>query len=167
MKAAVKNGDAIGAIATTVLPLDVELVDSFQFTSNPNIPKLFQQYEKIQEFYPEFHPYVGSAAKSPTRLPSSSNGSKPSRDGSRNYMNSPSADAAPSLARQPQQQHINYADDAVTANQRHLFRDFDFSAAPPASATSKLLTTALLSTATKKASSQASGVAAATKTGKG
>lgn len=174
VKAAVKNGDAIGAIATTVLPLDVELVDSFQFTSNPNIPKLFQQYEKIQEFYPEFHPYVGSVAKSPTRLPSSSNGSKPSRDGSKNYMNSPSADAASSFTRQQQQQqqNINYAvdadrGDAETANQRYLFRDFDFSAAPPASATSKLLSTALLSTATKKTSSQASGAAGATKTGKG
>lgn len=147
VKAAVKNGETIGssaAIGTTVLPLDVEFVDSFQFTSNPNIPKLFQQYEKIQEFYPEFHPYVGVAAKSPTRLPSSSNGSKPSRDGSKNYRG-----------------------DGENANERYLFRDFAFSPAPPAPATSKMLSTALLSTASKKASSQTSGAVASTKNGKG
>lgn len=52
-------------------------------TSNPNIPKLFQKYEKIQEVYPEFHPYVGP--KNPTRspylasVPISSHG-KPSRE---------------------------------------------------------------------------------------
>lgn len=184
VKAAVKNGETaaeIGNVAgTTELPLDVEFVDSFQFTSNPNIPKLFQQYEKIQEFYPEFHPYVGVAAKSPTRLPSSSNGSKPSRDGSKNYMNSPAMDASHShddgvhhQQQQQQQQHINYAidvdrGDAENANQqRYLFRDFALSPSPPASATSKLLSTALLSTATKKASPQTSGVAGTIKTGKG
>lgn len=174
VKAAVKNGETIGdvAVGTTVLPMDVELVDSFQFTSNPNIPKLFQQYEKIQEFYPEFHPYVGAAAKSPTRAPSSSNGSKPSRDGSKNYMNS-AADATldGSHAQQQQQQHINYAIDADRGGDdianRYVFHGFAFSPSPPASATSKLLSTALLSTATKKASSQASGAAAASKSGKG
>lgn len=185
VKAAVKNGgDTIGGngngngsgtgTGTTVLPSDVELVDSFQFTSNPNIPKLFQQYEKIQEFYPEFHPYVGVAAKSP----STSNGSKPSRDGSKSYMNSPPMDAAGSsrTPQQPTQERINYAADAdrgdiEKASQRYLFRDFALTPSPPVSATSKLLSTALLSTATKKASSQASsgaaGTVAATKTGKG
>lgn len=67
---------------TTASPFDahVEIVASFQYTSNPNIPKLFQRYEKIQEFYPEFHPYVLPKASS-----SGGGGSagKPSRDGSK------------------------------------------------------------------------------------
>lgn len=37
-------------------------------TSNPNIPELFQRYEKIQEVYPEFHPYIGGK-NAPTRSP--------------------------------------------------------------------------------------------------
>ncbi|XP_055326516.1 furin-like protease 1 [Sitodiplosis mosellana] len=71
---------------TTASPFDahVELVGSFQYTSNPNIPKLFQRYEKIQEFYPEFHPYV-SQPKAASSI--SANGGtvavKPSRDGSK------------------------------------------------------------------------------------
>lgn len=79
---------------TTASPFDahVELVDSFQYTSNPNIPKLFQRYEKIQEFYPEFHPYV-SLPKASSSI--SSNGGtiavKPSRDGSKyNHFSSTS-----------------------------------------------------------------------------
>lgn len=73
---------------TTSSPLDahVELVASFQYTSNPNIPKLFQRYEKIQEFYPEFHPYIG-LPKASSSLSGSGIGSsvagKPSRDGSK------------------------------------------------------------------------------------
>lgn len=72
---------------TTASPFDAhfELVGSFQYTSNPNIPKLFQRYEKIQEFYPEFHPYVGQPKASSSI--SSTNGGmvagKPSRDGSK------------------------------------------------------------------------------------
>lgn len=162
VKAAVKGGEMNGGAAgirvgTTVLPMDVELVDSFQFTSNPNIPKLFQQYEKIQEFYPEFHPYVGAAAKSP----STSNGSKPSRDGSKGYINSASERVSYAAA------IASDADrgDAEKSSQRYLFHELALSPAPPASATAKLLATALLSTATKKASSPAT--AAATKIGKG
>ncbi|XP_031635656.1 furin-like protease 1 isoform X1 [Contarinia nasturtii] len=73
---------------TTASPLDAhfELVGSFQYTSNPNIPKLFQRYEKIQEFYPEFHPYVGLPKASSSVSSSSGGGSvavKPSRDGSK------------------------------------------------------------------------------------
>lgn len=69
---------------TTASPIDasVEFVDSFQYTSNPNIPKYFQRYEKIQEFYPEFHPYVLPKASSPVN--SGSVAVKPSRDGSKN-----------------------------------------------------------------------------------
>lgn len=64
--------------------------------SNPNIPKLFQRYEKIQEVYPEFHPYVGPV-KSSTRTPygaasysgssalSTSHG-KPSRENSKSLF---------------------------------------------------------------------------------
>lgn len=85
---------------TTASPYDdhVELVDTFEYTSNPNIPKLFQRYEKIQEFYPEFHPYVGLPKAS-----SSINGNrgitaagKPSRDGSKhNYTSSTSNQQSP------------------------------------------------------------------------
>lgn len=59
----------------------IEFLDNFSFTSNPNIPKLFQQYEKIQEFYPEFHPYIGINGKSSTRYPQTNvgNNGKPSR----------------------------------------------------------------------------------------
>lgn len=73
---------------TTASPLDahVELVGNLQHTSNPNIPKLFQRYEKIQEFYPEFHPYVGLPKASSSLSGSTSGGAmsgKPSRDGSK------------------------------------------------------------------------------------
>lgn len=55
--------------------------------SNPNIPILFQRYEKVQEVYPEFHPYVGPV-RSSTRTPyyapagsySSGSHGKPSRE---------------------------------------------------------------------------------------
>lgn len=60
----------------------VELVANFQYTSNPNIPKLFQRYEKIQEFYPEFHPYVG-LPKASSSISGSAIAGKPSRDGSK------------------------------------------------------------------------------------
>lgn len=68
---------------TTLSPYDahVELVDSFQYTSNPNIPKLFQRYEKIQEFYPEFHPYVSLPKASSI---GTATGAKPLRDSSKN-----------------------------------------------------------------------------------
>lgn len=92
------NGSVIKSpppkITTTASPFDahVELVGSFQYTSNPNIPKLFQRYEKIQEFYPEFHPYV-SLPKASSSI--SANGGtvagKPSRDGSKyNHFSSSS-----------------------------------------------------------------------------
>lgn len=87
---------------TTASPYDdhVELVDTFEYTSNPNIPKLFQRYEKIQEFYPEFHPYVGLPKAS-----SSINGNRgitaagePSRDGSKhNHTSSTSNQKSPPL----------------------------------------------------------------------
>lgn len=66
---------------TTASPYDaqVDFIDSFPYTSNPNLPKFFQHYEKIQEFYPEFHPYVV-----PKAAPSSGSAMKPSRDGSKN-----------------------------------------------------------------------------------
>lgn len=73
--------DGIIVHQTTASPFDaqVDFIDSFPYTSNPNLPKYFQHYEKIQEFYPEFHPYVVPKA-------ASSGGSvmKPSRDGSKN-----------------------------------------------------------------------------------
>lgn len=65
--------------------------------SNPNIPKLFQLYEKIQEVYPEFHPYVGPV-RSSTRPPYSaasysgssalatSSHGKPSRENSKSLF---------------------------------------------------------------------------------
>lgn len=76
---------------TTATPLDehVEQVASFQYTSNPNMPNLFQRYEKIQEFYPEFHPYVQNIypkASSSVVVGGVSGGAvagKPSRDGSK------------------------------------------------------------------------------------
>lgn len=56
-------------------------------TSNPNIPKLFQKYEKVQEIYPEFHPYDGP--KFPTRGPfalSINGNGKPSRENSKSFF---------------------------------------------------------------------------------
>lgn len=56
-------------------------------TSNPNIPKLFQKYEKVQEIYPEFHPYDGP--KYPTRGPfalSINGNGKPSRENSKSFF---------------------------------------------------------------------------------
>lgn len=50
-------------------PPEVDWVDPN--ASNPNIPILFQRYEKVQEVYPEFHPYVGPV-RSSTRTPYSS-----------------------------------------------------------------------------------------------
>lgn len=66
---------------TTASPYDaqVDFIDSFPYTSNPNLPKFFQHYEKIQEFYPEFHPYVVPKAAS-----SGGSAMKPLRDGSKN-----------------------------------------------------------------------------------
>lgn len=56
-------------------------------TSNPNIPKLFQKYEKVQEIYPEFHPYDGPkyATRSPFALSINGNG-KPSRENSKSFF---------------------------------------------------------------------------------
>lgn len=63
---------------------DTEIFDRIH-TINPNIPKLFQKYDKIQEVYPEFHPYVGP--KNPTRSPfSGSNNGKPSRENSKSLF---------------------------------------------------------------------------------
>lgn len=121
---------AIATAPPQPTPLDVDLVDSFQYTSNPNIPKMFQKYEKIQEFYPEFHPYVG-AARTPTRNPSSSGGGKPSRDGSKsNYF---------ALLDQEESSAISIASPG-------------FALPPSASdlSTSRVLSTALLGTAAKK-----------------
>lgn len=74
-----------GSKATTIglLAAQIEMLDTMHqpHTSNSNIPKLFQKYEKIQQIYPEFHPYVVQQPKQ-----SSSNGGKPSRDGSRNQF---------------------------------------------------------------------------------
>lgn len=76
--------------ATTIglLGGQIEMVDKLQQqqqqhqqATNPDIPKLFQKYEKIQQIYPEFHPYV---VQQPKQAPS--NGGKPSRDGSRNQF---------------------------------------------------------------------------------
>lgn len=46
-----------------------------------NIPNIFQKYEKIQQIYPEFHPYLIQQPKSLLF-----NHGKPSRDGSRNHF---------------------------------------------------------------------------------
>ncbi len=56
-------------------------------TSNPNIPKLFQKYEKVQEIYPEFHPYDGPkyATRGPFALSINGNG-KPSRENSKSFF---------------------------------------------------------------------------------
>lgn len=75
--------------ATTigVLAAQIEILDAFhqqqeeQHGVNSNIPKFFQKYEKIQQIYPEFHPYVVQQPKQ-----TASNGGKPSRDGSRNQF---------------------------------------------------------------------------------
>lgn len=58
-------------------------------TSNPNIPKLFQKYEKVQEIYPEFHPYDGPKYQSVTRGPfavSINGNGKPSRENSKSFF---------------------------------------------------------------------------------
>lgn len=90
------------AAKTTASPFDahIELVDSFQYTSNPNIPKLFQRYEKIQEFYPEFHPYVGlpkASSQIGAASSSTATGGKPSRDGSKNshFLSTANQESAP------------------------------------------------------------------------
>lgn len=67
--------------STTASPYDAqfEFIDSFPYTSNPNLPKFLERYEgRIQEFYPEFHPYVVPKAAS------SGAAMKPLRDGSKN-----------------------------------------------------------------------------------
>lgn len=71
------KASTIGALAA-----QIEMLDAFQqHTANPGIPKFFQKYEKIQQIYPEFHPYVVQQPKQAT-----SNSGKPSRDGSRNQF---------------------------------------------------------------------------------
>lgn len=129
------DGDAPNRLAATATAAindpnaHVEFIDSFQFTSNPNIPKLFQQYEKIQEFYPEFHPYVGANGRASTRFPSSNGsggGGKPSRANQQFQSQFPSS--------------LSIASNGFS------------SSAASAQATSKFLSTALLATATKKSS---------------
>lgn len=141
------TSSATTTTTSTATLAHVELIDSFQYTSNPNIPKLFQKYEKIQEFYPEFHPYVGGQ-KSPTRYPvgsgSGTGNGKPSRDGSKsNYFTSTN------------QQQSSFPSSLSISS----------SGFATGSATSKLLSTALLGTAAKK-NSQSSAVVS-TKNGKG
>lgn len=122
--------------ATTSLP-HIDILDSFQFTSNPNIPKHFQQYEKIQKFYPELQPYE-NVSKQPTRSPSVSSGGngKPSRDGSRgNYFSN-------NNQQQNQQQQQQYQLNSPSIS---------MSSAPSSSSSaSRVLSTALLGTAVKK-----------------
>ena len=54
-------------------------------TANPNIPKPFQKYEKIQQIYPEFHPYTGPKDNVASPLLPVSNG-KPSREYSKSIF---------------------------------------------------------------------------------
>lgn len=86
---------------STAAPYDaqIEFIDSFPYTSNPNLPKYLERYEgRIQEFYPEFHPYVVPKAAS------SGAAMKPLRDGSKNTHFA--------LGQQQQQpQHSSSADD--------------------------------------------------------
>lgn len=86
--AAIPTKPSVTTIAST-FDAHVEFVDSIPYTSNPNIPKYFQRYEKIQEFYPEFHPYIAGLPKASSSISGSSSSSssiavKPSRDGSKN-----------------------------------------------------------------------------------
>lgn len=97
---------------TTLSPLDahVELVASFQYTSNPNIPKLFQRYEKIQEFYPEFHPYIGLPKASSSISGSGSTvAGKPSRDGSKHshFVSTSKQQSPPSASLEMSTSRIN------------------------------------------------------------
>lgn len=92
-----KIAPTVSSKATTIgaIAAQIEMLDSLQqHTSNPNIPKLFQKYEKIQEIYPEFHPYVVQQPKQPP-----SNGGKPSRDGSRNLFFTGSGEGSGNAAR--------------------------------------------------------------------
>lgn len=109
---------------------DVEIVDNIQFSSNPNIPKLFQQYEKIQEFYPEFHPYVGV------------NGYTGKMSTASNASGGSSGNGKPSRANQPFQSQFPSSLSIASSG-------FPSSS----SQTSKMLSTALLGTATKKSPS--------------
>lgn len=75
-----KLNDSTPFHPTTISSFDakVDIIDGIPYTSNPNFPKFFQRYEKIQEIYPEFHPYVVP------KVLSSGSAMKPSRDGSKN-----------------------------------------------------------------------------------
>lgn len=124
-----KSSSLSYAMQTTAMPSlpHIDLLDSIQFTSNPNIPKLFQQYEKIQKFYPELQPYE-NVSKQPTRSPFG--GGKPSRDGSRgNYF-------------QINEQPYNSPSSLLSLSP----------SSASGSSASKVLSTALLGTATKKSS---------------
>lgn len=88
-KVAVKAPKQVKNNAFTTVIADIELFDRIH-TINPNIPKMFQKYDKIQEVYPEFHPYVAppkSGTIVPTQRPlySSVNG-KPSRENSKSLF---------------------------------------------------------------------------------
>lgn len=55
----IKDNNAYGVIVSSTANPTSITPQNTRYEPNPRIPKLFQQYDKIEQIFPEFHPYTG------------------------------------------------------------------------------------------------------------